>query len=190
MNDFQDISIEYSNFISNNQNIFNSIKIINDFFSFFLLDYKNYIFNLNNNISSILSNKKIENLILFEILKNLKKIFDFYIFNSENLIKFLNLEIIKPFSLIVKNYENSMKKNEKNFNDLIKKLNKENNKLNFSYKKFCNSFFNIKNYKNENEKNFFVSEFFNCKNLYNYNLIYFNCLIDESNKNYNILIND
>ena len=190
MNDFKNISNEFSNFSLNNKNFFNSIKIINEFFSIFLLDYKNYIFNLNNNISSILSNKKIENLILFEILKNLKKIFDFYIFNSENLIKFLNLEIIKPFSLIVKNYENSMKKNEKNFNDLIKKLNKENNKLNFSYKKFCNSFFNIKKFKNENEKNFFVSEFFNCKNLYNYNLIYFNCLIDESNKNYNILIND
>ncbi len=190
MNDFQIISNEFSNFCSNNQNFYNSIKIINDFFAFFLLDYKNFIFNLNNNVSSLLSNKKIEHLILFEILHNLKKIFDFYIFNSNKLINFLNLEIIKPFSLLTKNCEKSIKENEKNFNDLIKNLKKENKNLIFSYKNFSDSFFNMKNNKNEEEKNFFISNYFNCKNLYNYNLNYFNFLIDESNKNYNILIND
>ena len=190
MNDFQKISNEFSIFSSNNQNFYNSIKIINDFFAFFLLDYKNFILNLNNNISSLLSNKKIEHLILFEILHNLKKIFDFYISNSNKLINFLNLEIIKPFSLLTKNCEKSIKENEKNFNDLIKKLKKENKNLISSFKNFSDSFFNMKNNKNEEEKNFFISNYFNCKNLYNYNLIYFNFLIDESNKNYNILIND
>ena len=190
MNDFQDISIDYSNFISNNQKFLNSMKIINDFFSIFLLDFKNYIFNLNINISSILTNKKIENLIFFDILKNLKKVFDLYIFNSNNLINYLNLEIIKPFSLLVKNYEKSMKESEKKFHDLTYKLNKQNTILNFSYNNLCNSYFNIKNNKNEENKIIFISKYFNCKNLFYYDLNNINSLIDESNKNYNILIND
>ena len=189
MNDFQNISKESSIFNLNNTNFLNSIKIINDFFIIFLLDYKNYIFNLNNNISSIFR-KKIENLVLCDFLNNLKKTFDLYINNSNDLINSINLEIIKPFSKLVKNYEKSIKESEIKFNDLNNKLNLQNRKLNSSFLKYNASFFNLKNKKDEKEKNFLVSKFFNFKNLYNYELTKINFLIDESNKDYNILIND
>ena len=182
MNDFQNISQDFYFIKKSNIEFLNSTKMIYNLFESIIKNMKNNLNNYETSIKKILNLNEIKFSPFFSLFEKIIEIINLFNFSVNEFINKLNKNFLEPFLILTNNLEEFTNNNNSNFKLLSNKLIEQKNNLNFSYSNYLNSFNLFKN--NENE----YSKFINNENLYKYEIIKTNNLIEDSNKNFKILI--